>query len=71
MLPLIMAFDVLPSKKNLNDTSNGGFDNRKLVWYRSFGTELIAVNNPGNVNKYNANTNSFVGLPHYLSLHWT
>jgi hypothetical protein len=34
----------------------------KLVWCKAFGAELIAVSNPGNVNKYNASTNSFVGF---------
>lgn len=51
------------SSKNLND-----YKQWELVttgsWsgIEAFGTELIAVNNSGNVNKYNANTNSFVGF---------
>jgi hypothetical protein len=51
------------SSKNLNDYKQWG-----LVaagsWsgVEAFGAELIAVSNPGNVNKYNASTNSFVGF---------
>ena len=51
------------SSKNLND-----YKQWELVttgsWsgIEAFGTELIAVNNSGNVNKYNANANSFVGF---------
>ncbi|WP_339919148.1 T9SS type A sorting domain-containing protein [uncultured Flavobacterium sp.] len=51
------------SSKNLNDykqwelVTTGSWSGIEV-----FGTELIAVNNSGNVNKYNANTNSFVGF---------
>ncbi|SEA83013.1 Two component regulator propeller [Flavobacterium gillisiae] len=51
------------SSKNLND-----YKQWELVatgsWsgIEAFGTELIAVNNSGNVNKYNASTNSFGGF---------
>jgi hypothetical protein len=38
----------------------GGQYDGKLVWY--FGAELIAVSNPGNVNKYNAARILFVGF---------
>lgn len=51
------------SSKNLND-----YKQWELVaagsWsgVEAFGTELIAVNDSGNINKYDAGTNSFIGL---------